>query len=96
MNKEDFEKVWAKSAKAPRVTEVKVQPREPDLSLEKIVERIEELAESSVKGGHLKRAHYEEMVIHTTNLKQVIRKADPDNALLGTIMRDRAKQRRAQ
>ncbi len=93
MSREAFEELWSKAGSAPQLTEIQVKKIEPDLSFGKIVERIERSAEQAVTEGRLKKADFDELLLHTGNLKKVLQKADPDNSLLAIEMRNRIRRR---
>ncbi|MDX1981718.1 MAG: hypothetical protein SFV51_15725 [Bryobacteraceae bacterium] len=82
MNNNAFQELWARGASAPKVTHVPVQKRSLDLSLEEIVERLEEWVAQAMRRGAVSEAHFNEMKLHAGALKGVLRRMDPARTLV--------------
>ncbi len=84
MNKEEFEKLWAETESAPKLREVKRVGAEKithDLSMVKLIERMELTAEASLRQGQITKSAFDELIASITSLKNVLNKVDPNKRL---------------
>jgi hypothetical protein len=91
-NLDNFEIKWEQALKQPPVKQVDVQKIEADISVSTILDRFLLIAERSLKQGKIEKADYDDLVVHTSNLKKVLTKIK-EKDLVNEEMAKRAKLR---